>query len=233
LKGELERKTVVDAAAGEEHTIVVAQIIRDGKPISELVYGCGNNLKGQLGINRTSHLNDFTLVEDISELFDSMDEQQSPLLINKISCGRRHCMASFGYGAFVFWGDNESGQLGNKKRSFIESPFPKPKFEFHHNVENVILGDSSSAVIVEALPPRKKKKKKTKRVITLEEVRDSEMLLKAENERRMAELSHREADQQKEVTARMPLSERMRGKFFGALYGNSPVREEKLPEEKK
>ena len=75
LKGELENKTVVDAAAGEEHTVVVAQIIRNGKPISELVYSCGNNLKGQLGINRMSHLNDFTLVEDISELYDSMDQE--------------------------------------------------------------------------------------------------------------------------------------------------------------
>ena len=46
LKGELERKFVVDAAAGEEHSIVVAQIRRDGKCIQELVYGCGNNLKG-------------------------------------------------------------------------------------------------------------------------------------------------------------------------------------------
>jgi hypothetical protein len=37
---------IVDAAAGEEHTIVVAQVRRNGKCISELVYGCGNNLKG-------------------------------------------------------------------------------------------------------------------------------------------------------------------------------------------
>ena len=73
LGGELERKFVVDAAAGEEHTIVVTQIIRQGKPMHELVYGCGNNLKGQLGINRTSHLNDFTLIEDVSELYDGID----------------------------------------------------------------------------------------------------------------------------------------------------------------
>jgi alpha-tubulin suppressor-like RCC1 family protein len=184
-------------------------------------------LKGQLGINRCSHLNDFTLVEDISELYDSMDEQQSPLTIKKLSCGRRHCMASFGYGAFVFWGDNESGQLGNRKRSFIESPFPKRKFEYHHNVENVILGDGSSAVIVEHLPPRKKNKKNKKRVITMEQVRDSEMLLKAEAEQRMAALSKREAEQEAmdSKPTRVPLSERMRGKFFGAMYG-SPIEEE-------
>jgi len=53
--------------------MVVAQIRREGKPISELVYACGNNLKGQLGINRTSHLQDFTLVEDVSEMYDGLD----------------------------------------------------------------------------------------------------------------------------------------------------------------
>ena len=46
LKGELERKHVVDAAGGEEHTVVVAQIMRNGKAIQELVYAAGNNLKG-------------------------------------------------------------------------------------------------------------------------------------------------------------------------------------------
>lgn len=109
LLGELEGKFIVDAAAGEEHSIVISQIRKDQKPVSELVYACGNNLKGQLGINRCSHLNDFTLVEDISELYDSMDEKQSPLLIKKLVCGRRHCMVSFDYGAFFFWGDNELG----------------------------------------------------------------------------------------------------------------------------
>ena len=33
LLGELERKHVIDVAAGEEHTMAVAQIIRSGKPI--------------------------------------------------------------------------------------------------------------------------------------------------------------------------------------------------------
>ena len=33
----------------------------------------------------------------------------------------------------------------------MESPYPQPKFEYGHNVENVILGYDSSAVIVEEL----------------------------------------------------------------------------------
>ena len=80
-------------------------------------------------------------------------------------------MVSFDYGAFYFWGDNELGQLGNRKRSFIESPFPKRKFELHHNVENIVCGLDSSAVIVEALPPRKKNPdRKIKRTLTLKEI---------------------------------------------------------------
>ena len=78
-------------------------------------------------------------------------------------------MAGLDYGAFFFWGDNESGQLGNRKRSFVESPFPKRKFELNHDVVNIVAGVDSSAVIVETQPPRKKRKK-NKRIITLAEL---------------------------------------------------------------
>ena len=47
LGGELDGKFVVNAACGEEHSVVVAQVRNDeGTPIKELVYACGNNLKG-------------------------------------------------------------------------------------------------------------------------------------------------------------------------------------------
>ena len=57
-------------------------------------------------------------------------------------------MAVFDYGALFVWGDNEVGQLGNRKRSFIESPFPKRKFEMFHNVHNIVCGNDSAGVIV-------------------------------------------------------------------------------------
>ena len=168
--GELADKFVVDAACGEEHSVVVCQMRNgDGECTHELVYACGNNLKGQLGINRTSHLNDWTLIEDLSELYDGHDQNQKPLHITHISCGKRHCMATLDYGAFFFWGDNVSGQLGNRKRSFVESPFPKRKFELNHNVVNLSCDLDSSAVIVQSLPDQKKKKK-NKRVVSLKEL---------------------------------------------------------------
>ena len=83
-----------------------------------------------------------------------------------MACGKKHCIATFEYGAFFVWGDNENGQLGDKKRRFLESPYPKSKFERRHNVENVICGIDSCAVIVEDLEDKlPKKKKKQKRTI--------------------------------------------------------------------
>jgi len=123
------------------------------------VYACGNNLRGQLGINRMSHVQDLILVEDISGFVD-LHSTNAPLTINNMSCGRKHCVVTFDYGAFFIWGDNEHGQLGDKKRRFLESPFPKSKFERRHNVENVICGIDNCAVVVEDLPNKQAKNKK-------------------------------------------------------------------------
>lgn len=91
-------------------------------------------------------------------------------------------MATLDYGAFFFWGDNVSGQLGNRKRSFVESPFPKRKFELNHNVVNISCHLDSSAVIVQSLPD-KPKRKKNKRVVTLRELSSmSEAQIASENE---------------------------------------------------
>lgn len=49
-------------------------------------------------------------------------------------------MLLFDYGAFYIWGDNEKGQMGDRTRKMMESPFPKAKFELKHNVLNVDAG---------------------------------------------------------------------------------------------
>ena len=38
------------------------------------------------------------------------------MTIKQLRCGRNHCMALMSIGAILEWGDNEYGQLGNKKR---------------------------------------------------------------------------------------------------------------------
>ena len=63
-------------------------------------------------------------------------------------------MLTFNYGAFFIWGDNEKGQLGNRKRKFWESPYPCGKFEEKHNVLNVEANYDNCAVIVERLPEK-------------------------------------------------------------------------------
>lgn len=215
IMGPLAELFVVDAAAGEEFSVIVAQGKKSGT-IYEQVYACGNNLKGSLGINRTSHVQDLTLVPDISDLFDEKDQAR---MINHIQCGRRHCMATFDFGAFVFWGDNQVGQLGNRKRSFLESPYPSKKFEQRHNVENVVLGIDSSAVIVEdAGRERKKKKKKTKRILKREELVTSE----EELQRRSTALVVKETEDKLEnldARGRRSVIERVRARFYQAVYG--------------
>jgi len=97
---------VINAAAGEEMSLFIVHGKKNGK-VYEEVYGCGNNLKGTLAINRPSHLQDLTLCPDISNLTDS--ETKEPLFIEFLTCGRRHCMAKFEYGGFMFWGENNVG----------------------------------------------------------------------------------------------------------------------------
>ncbi len=162
-----------------------------------------------------SHVQDLTLVEDISGFVDLYENK--PLRINNLTCGRRHCVATFDYGAFFIWGDNEFGQLGDKKRRFLESPFPKSKFERKHNVENVVCGIDNCAVIVEDLtdkvPQGKKKKKNQKRSI-----KKSQMITNPEDLKVMHESRIVSKDPSDQKIERKSLSERMREKWHNTLY---------------
>mmetsp|Transcript_4812 Transcript_4812/g.8254 ORF Transcript_4812/g.8254 Transcript_4812/m.8254 type:complete len:91 (+) Transcript_4812:1487-1759(+) len=90
-------------------------------------------------------------------------------MVSNIQCGNRHCVATFDYGAFFIWGDNNVGQLGNKKRSYIESPFPVNKFERIHDVHNIVAALDSTAVIVNDTGRKRKKREKNKALIKLED----------------------------------------------------------------
>lgn len=225
IMGPLAELFVVDAAAGEEFSIIVAQGKSD-ETIYERVYACGNNLKGSLGINRTSHVQDLTLVPDLSGLFD---EEERARTINHIQCGRRHCVATSDYGAFRFWGDNQAGQLGNRKRSFLESPYPSKKFELRHNVENVVLGIDSTAVIVEDTGRTKKnKKKRPKRVLKMEEVVSSQEELQRRSEALVVKEKEEKLDSL-DARGRRSVIERVRARFHQAVYGQQVNEDPKSP----
>lgn len=210
LLGPLEDLFIVDAAAGEEMSVFVGQGKTKGGKIFEQVYSCGNNLKGSLGINRPSHLQDLTLVGDLSNLHGDDGEA---LTITNIACGRRHCMAAFDYGACHYWGDNHVGQLGNRKRSYMESPYRNRKFE-NKEIANIILDHDSSCVIVEDHGRIKKKKKKNKKILRPDEVVRSPDELK-----RKAEALIQKDPNSQDVRGRKGIFERAREATQNLVYG--------------
>ena len=126
----------------------------------------------------------------------------------------------------MFWGDNQAGQLGNRKRSFIESPYPSKKFEYRHNVENIVLGIDSSGVIVEDTGRVKNKsKKKKKRILKKNEVVTSEDELKLRTEA----MINKEKDPHVDNRGRKSLGERIRAKFHDTVYGKEKVDFNKKP----
>lgn len=127
-------------------------------------------------------------------------------------------MATFDFGGFLYWGDNHVGQLGNRRRSFLESPYPSKKFEQRHNVENVIVGLDSCSVIVEdsgKLKKKKSKKKKAKRILKREELVTSEDELKRRTEAQIV----KETDEDKDGRGRKSVIDRVRSRFLEGIYG--------------
>ena len=144
---------IIEAAGGEDFTVVLGEDVHG----LEQLYACGNNTRGQLGLNQISAKEEFTIIHDISGHFDH--KLNKPIRIKHLSCGRRHCIAMFKYGAFFVWGDNEFGQQGNMRRAFVESPLPMNLFETSFNVENVCCEREGNIVIVEHKKQKNKKKK--------------------------------------------------------------------------
>lgn len=113
------------------------------------MYGCGRNLRGQLGIGVLRHIIDIHKVEQLSNYkIDTEEKKNMNIEVKKIACGLNHCMALLNIGLIMEWGDNEMGQLGNKKRSYTENPLIMTNFT-EERVLNLSAGQTSSAVIVE------------------------------------------------------------------------------------
>jgi len=115
--------------------------------------------------------------------------------------------------------------LGNRKRSFVESPYPSKKFEYRHNVENVILGIDSSAVIVEDTGRKKKKNpKKKKSKLSINEVVTNEAELKLRTEAMIIKQTEGDAPKDKESydgRGRKSLGQRFKEKYHQLIYGNT------------
>lgn len=72
---DIETRRVVQAEGGKDFSVFITT---DRNNIQE-VWATGNNLRGQLGINRISHLQDVMKIDDVSGFLDST--KQTPLNI--------------------------------------------------------------------------------------------------------------------------------------------------------
>lgn len=72
---DIESKRVVQAEGGKDFSVFIT---KDRNDVQE-VWATGNNLRGQLGINRISHLQDVMKIDDVSGFLDST--KQTPLNI--------------------------------------------------------------------------------------------------------------------------------------------------------
>lgn len=68
--------------------------------------------------------------------------------IDQLRCGKNHCIALLNIGYVMEWGDNEYGQMGNKKRSAVLTPIVLKDFA-GKKIVGVFAGDNKSGVIIE------------------------------------------------------------------------------------
>ncbi|CAD8075061.1 unnamed protein product [Paramecium primaurelia] len=136
---------VLDLAAGNEFSVFVTK----NKQNSETeVFACGHNIRGQLGCGFVRHISDIVKLEGLSNFKININGKQENVEVKQIECGYNHCMALTNVGAILEWGDNEYGQLGNKKRSFTDKPIVVSQF-VQNRVATISCGSNSSGVIIQ------------------------------------------------------------------------------------
>lgn len=126
------------------------------------VYGCGHNLKGEIGAGFLRHVVDVSKVETLSNLVVKNEKgEEEHVKITDLKCGLFHCITLQNIGCVLEWGSNDDGQLGNRKRTFSENPIWLKTFE-KENIKAVFAKETSSAVICEWDEKTELKKQKAK-----------------------------------------------------------------------
>jgi len=159
LEKNLDSTVSTDIAAGENFTIIVG---RNRTSHETEVFGCGENLHGELGGGNMSHIQEIQKIENLSNYQISTPQGKKDVRLDQISCGRNHCMALLNIGAVMEWGANEHGQLGNRKRVFSENPIIIKNFA-EENVLKVSCGQYNSGVICENKTTQKQSEEGTQK----------------------------------------------------------------------
>ena len=134
-----------ELALGSDFSVFVCKNKESG---NTQLFGCGHNLFGQLGNGFITHTSEFMFMETLSDFtVPTADHKQVPVEVKQISCGRGHCMALMSMGVVMTWGMNDYGQLGNRKRSFKETPLIISKLK-NQDVLKVVADHNNSYVLV-------------------------------------------------------------------------------------
>ena len=67
-------------------------------------------------------MRDITKVEALSDFILKRKGKEEKVLATNLGCGYAHAIVLLNIGYVMEWGDNEHGQMGNRKRSPIYSP---------------------------------------------------------------------------------------------------------------
>lgn len=145
ISKKLDYNTIKSIAAGEDFSILITENRQDN---SAEVFSCGSNLRGQLAIDEIRHIKDISKINKLSNYVLKTNGEERKVSIDQIECGKNHCIALLNIGYIMEWGDNERGQLGNKKRSPSLAPILLKDFT-GKKVVGVFAGENSSGVIVE------------------------------------------------------------------------------------
>ncbi|XP_031472744.1 uncharacterized protein LOC116245225 [Nymphaea colorata] len=147
----LDDNEIIDIKAGGEFSVVVSRS-RLSDSFEVHTFGC--NLKGQLGIGEIRHVRNVTKVEALSNFTLKRNGKQEKVQVKQLACGNTHCIALLNIGYIMEWGDNEHGQMGNKKRSPAYSPIIVREFS-EKDILGVFAGHNASGVILREEPPKK------------------------------------------------------------------------------
>ena len=100
-----------------------------------------------------------TKVEALSNFTLKRKDKTEKVQVRQLACGNSHCIAWLNIGYVMEWGDNEHGQMGNKKRSPVYSPIIVREFS-EKDILGVFAGHNASGVILrEQVPPPSADKK--------------------------------------------------------------------------